>query len=156
MLPSRKDASKQILESIMLNTLQCYCCNFSLNCLNFSLYWHSLSTSEICSALCVPRQSLTIFFFFFLYQITLEAELSQVRDQPLHYYSTYVPLTATELQNLSIAKCPKVITWPSYKLYSTLVSLYDHPLISNLINLFYGPGLPVSDLLKSHLRLCKM
>lgn len=43
--------------------------------------------------------------------------------------------------------------WPSYKLYSSLLSLYYHHLISNLINLFCRLILLFSGLFKSHFRL---
>lgn len=109
---------------------------------------------EICNALCVPRQFPTNFF----YQISLESELSQVRDQVLYYQDTYPSLFAAvlSLKTCPQPKCPNVNIWPSYKFYSSLVSLYDHPLISNLINLFYSPNLLVSDLFKSYFRLSKM
>lgn len=105
---------------------------------------------------CVSQDNLHQYIFFF-YQIRLESELSQVRDQPLYYQDTYLPLFATVLsfKTCPQPKCPSVNIWPSYTLCSSLVLLYDHPLISNLINLFYSPSLPVSGLFKFHFKLSK-
>lgn len=61
--------------------------------------------------------------------------------------------TFLNFKNSPKFKCPNVNIWPSYKFYSSLVSLYYHHLISNLINLFCGLFLLFSTLFKSHFRV---
>lgn len=109
---------------------------------------------EICNVLCVPRQFPTNFFL--PNKSGIRAVSGERLGPILLGYLSPTLCSCSELKTCPQPRRPNVNIWPSYKFHSSLVSLCDHPLISNLINLFYSPSLLVSDLFKSYFRLPKI